>query len=343
MAAWGGSGFITCAALALTAAVAVVDGCSSNGNACRVNCGSSGAGTSSSASSSSGAVASSSSSAVQTGSSSSAVASSSSGSSSSGGSSGVPEGGGSQCSLPSAGYDIYVGGMPDPACPGTVLLPGSGWFSYTDVNVDAGLDIDASALSLLYQPNGCDGPNDCALHVTGGGYSEYAGVGFPLNGANTPSDAGAGYTGLQVWVKGTTTGTRGPSASCQPCGNFAQSNNTIKVVFVTSVNRMGDEYSAYCPTQGGTGSGWVLCQMPFASLKRDGYSSTPPVATDTFDVSTLVKIQFQPSPYTLPDGGVGTESFDFWLDDIAFYSAPDGGVEAGAAGGAEGGAEGGGD
>jgi len=319
MAAWGGSGFITCAAVALTAAVAVVDGCSSSGNACRVNCGSSGSTTSSAVASSSSSSAATASSSAATGSSTSSTVAGSSGSGSSNGS-GVPEGSvASQCSLPSAGYDIYVGGMPDPACPGTVLLPGSGWFSYSDVNVDAGLDIDASAVSLLYEPNGCDGPNDCAVHVTGSGYSVYAGVGFPLNGANTPSDAGAGYTGLQVWVKGTTTGTRGPSASCLPCGNFAQSSNTIKVVFVTSVNRDGDEFSAYCPTQGDAGTGWVLCQMPFSGLKRDGYSSTPPVATDMFDVTTLEKIQFQPSPYTPLDGGVGTESFDFWLDDIAFY------------------------
>jgi hypothetical protein len=227
--------------------------------------------------------------------------------------------GATSCSLPSPGLVIYTGmptshGTPpdlDAGCPGNILLPGGGWFSYNDGTVDGGTPVTTGAT----EP-GCGDLNNCAYRASGTGFTGYgAGIGFSLNSSGTADDAGAAWTGIQFWVKGATTGTRGQG--------YSAANNTVHVKFVTSTFRDGDDYGAYCPTQGDPGAGvWVLCQIPFASLTRDGFSAPQPrVETDQFDVQNLEKVEFEFSSYMAPaDSGIAMSvSFDIAVDDIAFY------------------------
>ncbi len=232
------------------------------------------------------------------------------------GTAGVSEGGTSMCSLPAAppGLILYSGGVPAPACPGGIALSGQSWFSYNDGTSDAGTFVHTADFG------GCDGPTDCAYHTSGGGFTGYgAGVGFTLNSNNPlPGDAGASYTGFQVWLKGTTSGTRQVGYALGP--------NFVHVKFVTSTNREGDEFGAYCPTASDGGDAWVLCKLPFTGLTRDGFkgvdAGAPDPTSDVFDPQNLEKIQFEMSSYTPPaDSGitVNVVNFDVWIDDAAFF------------------------
>jgi hypothetical protein len=296
------SGLIACAALVFTTAIAVANGCSSS-NACRVNCGATDTGASTTASTGTGVGTASSSSSSATSTSSGATSTSSATSSSSSGAAGA-------CSLPTPGLALYVG-LLAPACPTAPLIGGNSFFSYND-----GTAGDGGTVSLTYMTPGCSGTGQCGVYASGSGYTGYgAGIGFTLNN-NNPSDAGVGFTGFLVYLMGTTTGTRG--------SGFQMANHTIHVKFPTSTNRDGDDYGAYCPTQGDSGTGWTLCKLPFAGLTRDCYAPAdagfPACASDMFDLSNLEKIQFEASLYSAEDGGVPSPvSFSIALDDIAFY------------------------
>jgi hypothetical protein len=43
------------------------------------------------------------------------------------------------------------------------------------------------------------------------------------------------------------------------------------------------------------------------------------VSVDRSDQANMVKVEFEASAYTAPDGGASTVSFDFSLADIAFF------------------------
>jgi hypothetical protein len=237
-------------------------------------------------------------------------------------------GGGGACSLPSPGATngtLYTGGIPNPFCPSTLASgwPNNSWFGYFD-STTAGTT-DAAAFNFTHQGDtgGCDGTSDCAFHTTGANIPGYgAGVGFTL--ANNSNFDASIYTGFQVWLKGTTTGTRGQG--------FVLSPNTVHVKFITALpdggdERNGDDYGAYCPTLSDAGSdAWVVCTLQFAGLTRDGFRGTdsgaPDPNSDVFDPQNLQKIQFEISSFTPPvDASDQTESvtFDVWIDDVAFF------------------------
>jgi hypothetical protein len=233
--------------------------------------------------------------------------------------------GGGACSLPSplaTNGLLYNGGTPAPLCPSSIAYPNNYWFGYFDTTTAGTSDAAAVGFTHGGELNGCDGPSDCAFHTTGTAVPGYgAGVGFTLNN-NANFDA-SGFTGFQVWLKGTTTGTRGTRYSSSP--------NTVHVKFVTSLSdggdpREGDDFGAYCPTMGDAGAGvWVLCKLPFAGLTRDGFkgveAGAPDPSTDlTLDTANLQKIQFEFSTFTAPDSGTPTPvTFDLWIDDAAFF------------------------
>jgi hypothetical protein len=67
--------------------------------------------------------------------------------------------------------------------------------------------------------------------------------------------------------------------------------------------------SAQCGDDFGTpiaaGSGWQQYQIPFSSLKQEGWG-----IKTTFDAGTVLGVQFQ----------VGVKvTFDIWIDNIGFY------------------------
>jgi hypothetical protein len=192
------------------------------------------------------------------------------------------------------------------------------WFHYDDGTSDAG------AIVAGQKSGGCDSVDSCAFHTSGSNYTNYgAGAGITL-ASNNIFDASQ-YTGLDVWFRGTTQGTRGP--------NYSVSNNTVHVKFVTGFSddagadpRNGDDFGAYCPTTADDGGSdcYVECKIPFVALQRDGFrgvdSGAPDPSTDMFDPQNLVKIQFEFSLYNGPDGGVPVPvSFDLWIDDVSWY------------------------
>jgi hypothetical protein len=195
-------------------------------------------------------------------------------------------------------------------CPGTLPPPRNGsWFSYHDATGDGGVSLSATPAL-----GGCGGISLCAFHIDGpipadaGGFSIYgAGCGFDLNdnasGTATNYDL-TPYTGIQYWAKGTINGTRGPG--------FAASPQTIHLKIVTATNRDGDDYGAYCQMIDPTI--WTLCSVAFSALTRDGFSTTPDPATDTFDANQAQKVQFE---FSLATGGA--VSFDAWIDEVSFY------------------------
>jgi len=182
----------------------------------------------------------------------------------------------------------------------------------------------ATAPAAAADHGGCDTSDGCAYHTTGSGYTNYgAGVGFTF-ASNAIFDASS-YTGISVWLKGTTKGTR--------TAGYSAADNTVHVKFVTGSPddagvdpRNGDDFGLYCPTtadDAGTADCYVQCQIPFAMLQRDGFhsvdSGAPDPATDMFDPQNLVKVQFEFSSYTDSDGGVPVPvSFDLWIDGISW-------------------------
>jgi hypothetical protein len=222
--------------------------------------------------------------------------------------------------LPSKGL-LYDGAGAAATCSQTISAadyPGNFWFSYSDGTQSGAPFVHTADFG------GCDGPTDCAFHAMGSGYTGYgAGVGFTLNG-NGLFDA-SGYSGVEVWLRGTTSGTR--------AAGWAKQDDSVHVKFLTGSTdasttdpRQGDDYGAYCSTveaDGGVG-GWVMCRLAFVSLTRDGFrgadAGAPDPATDRFDPQNLVKIEFEFSSYTPPDGGTpGPVGFDVWIDDVAFF------------------------
>lgn len=309
MSAKAALGVVVWGALAITAGLGAASGCSSSGS--NTDCNRTGTCASSSVVSS---VSTTSGSTSASGTGSTGITDANS--SSTGGSCSLPN------PLPSGGL-LYSGGIPAPNCPTTVAYPNNYWFSYWD-STTAGT-MDASAFNFIHTADfgGCDGTNDCAFHTSGMNIPGYgAGVGFTLNNNAIDPDA-AGYTGLQLWLKGTTTGTRGP--------RYSQGDNMVHVKFVTALSdggdpRLGDNYGAYCPTVSDAGAGaWVPCRLPFGGLTRDGFkgldAGAPDPSSDTFDPQNLVKIQFEFSSYTPPADSGATQqvSFDVWIDDVAFY------------------------
>ncbi|HEY4013058.1 MAG TPA: hypothetical protein VGM06_06955 [Polyangiaceae bacterium] len=239
-------------------------------------------------------------------------------SSSSGGAQLTPD----QCGFPDSGAPnptLYSGAPSGAAqvCVTSILPPRStNWFSYHDATNDGGLLMTAGAGT-----GGCGGTSTCAYHAygpsnddAGAGFNIYgAGVGFDLTDVNSVAqnyDASM-YTGIQFWAKGTTLGTRGP--------NYANSPQTIHLKLVTATNRSGDDYGFYCTML--DPNDWTLCRSDFSVVKRDGFSSTPPVATDMFDPMVLQKVQFELSLYSAPAGTMPIPSvmFDIWIDEVSFY------------------------
>jgi hypothetical protein len=195
------------------------------------------------------------------------------------------------------------------------------WFHYDDGTLEGG------TWTYGTDKGGCDVASHCAYHALGAGFSGYgAGVGLTLNN-NNPFDASS-FGGIQLYLRGTTLGTRGPG--------FSSQNDILHVKFVTGATtdasfdpRLGDDFGTYCPTGGAeAGTCYEPCTILWSGLTRDGFkgadSGAPDPATDMFDPANLVKLQFEFSSYS-PDGVTDPTpvSFDVWIDAIAFLPPQD--------------------
>jgi hypothetical protein len=199
------------------------------------------------------------------------------------------------------------------------------WFGYNDGTVEGG------TMTKKTDVGGCDDPMNCAFHAAspaGAGYTGYgAGVGFTL--ANNATFDATQFGGIDVWMRGTTIGTRGPG--------FMPEDNTVHVKFITQTPdgadpRLGDDFGAYCPltvADDGGAACYKRCHLPWSGLKRDGFKTVeagaPDPGTDVFDPANLVKIQFEFSSYTAADSSVSAEPvmFDVWIDAVSFLPPTD--------------------
>jgi hypothetical protein len=220
------------------------------------------------------------------------------------------------CTLPATqtsggnGLVLYSGGVPNPNCPQTIDYLMGTWFSYND-----GTDAGAGMTEIADTSDAC-GSTTCTYHVTGMGFMGYgAGVGFTLNSDGTSAIEAStnpqNFTGIEVSLLGTTTGTRQ--------SHYDMGDNYVHVKIPTTVDRANDEYGFYCPVS----SDWTQCVIPFSSMMQDGFGN---LDAGAFDPTTMTKVQFEFSSYTPPpdpDSGVqgpsATVSFDVRIADVAFY------------------------
>jgi hypothetical protein len=190
------------------------------------------------------------------------------------------------------------------------------WFSYND-GTTGGL------LTHVADVTGCNTANSCALHATGSGFAGYgAGVGFTLNN-NALFDASA-FTGVSFYLRGTTTGTRGPG--------FAISNNTVHVKLVSGDSAAdasdplnGDDYGFYAVIEQEAGAAcYTSFQVPFSAFAVDAYDAGGTATTILQALQNLVKIQFEFSAYSVTsDSGAQSDptpvGFDVEIDNVSFY------------------------
>lgn len=215
---------------------------------------------------------------------------------------------------------IYSGVTTGASCKSTIDSPYvGGWFKYSDGTVTETTG-DLKAMALTPSKGGCD--NDCAVHVTGAGFTDYgAGIGFDVKdeGSQPTNFDASAFGGIQFAAKGTLKGTRGK--------NYAIADNNIHLKLSTATGRGDDDYGGYCEIK----ADWTLCQFPFADLTRDGFKNAEfPTATDKLDIDKLLKIQLEFSRAT---DGTSPLDFDVWIDNVAFYGKP--GLTSGGGGGTE--------
>lgn len=234
------------------------------------------------------------------------------------------DGGACGCALPSASVQtvVYEGGDAAAGC--------SSQFEFDDV-VNYWFYYDDGTSSNIMQRTtfpGCGGAGSCASYASGSGFTGYgAGFGLSLNYKPAYDDTAifdaSGFTGVNVWLEGTTSGTRGPG--------FSPSNNTVHVKLATANPdggsgdpRLGDDYGTFCPVVGVSEAGtcFTLCSVAFANVTREGLltvdAGVPDPATDQFDPQNLVSIQFEASPYS-SSTVTPNVAFSLGLGQVTFY------------------------
>ncbi|WP_437605754.1 carbohydrate binding domain-containing protein [Sorangium sp. So ce834] len=144
------------------------------------------------------------------------------------------------------------------------------------------------------------GQSTYAARSWGSGFTGWGiGFGFDLkseDGTKTPYDAST-YTGITFWAK------VGPGASTT-ASVLISDPGTDAVGGVCT-----DECDAWQKALSGISEEWQQFTIPFADLKQGGWGT--PAGTTQIDATKLYSIQFQ----------VGmAESFDIYIDDLAFYN-----------------------
>jgi hypothetical protein len=187
------------------------------------------------------------------------------------------------CSLPAtseSGAVLFSGALLDDECRINLDEPyETFWYPYQDSD-------GASTIRQGATTPGCE-PARCVLSAEGPTpgnppYSEFgAGIGFPLAALDAPLDLRR-FRGIEFWIRGTATGTRGPSGASSP--------DSVFVKLVTTTVRLGDDFGAFCRFEPNR---FTLCHAEFANLRRDGYVSDPDPASDELDLENTTRIEFE--------------------------------------------------
>jgi hypothetical protein len=200
--------------------------------------------------------------------------------------------------------------------PGIIMQGGrsGSWFTYND-GTDGGMQTPAAGGSFLPQAiPGMPCGDMHGMHTFGGGFTSYgAGIGFDLNHPNSkarmPYDAHL-FHGITFFALGPPVPDGGTQAGTQSVQvQFLESGTTPNTAGGTcdpTSMTCNAHWSATVPI---TGSGWnyytVDWGMQTPQITQPSWG-TPA----TWDPSTLLAIQFYVNP---------AKSFDFWVDNIAFY------------------------
>jgi hypothetical protein len=160
-----------------------------------------------------------------------------------------------------------------------------------------------------------DGGRGCstrAMHSYGSGFRDWgAGIGFDLgfDGQTFRTNDASAYAGITFWARGLP--------------------ETIMQVRISTADTTRAEWGGTCPQEPcpspryatlSFSSEWIQYWIPFADLHEFGSAVTP------FEQNQLTNIQFLVPGLTHCDdwqwGCNETQTFDYWVDDVAFYADP---------------------
>jgi hypothetical protein len=181
------------------------------------------------------------------------------------------------------------------------------WYAFNDESgiewpapTSPGVPIEISAIA------GGRSGSARAMHAYGSGFEYWgAGVGldFCFDGVTYGHFDAAGYDGITFWARG------------DPTTQFRIRVSTIPTTL--------DQYGGTCPSEPCSPHylersftwGWAQYWVPFDELLLYG---SMPTGSDSFRKDQLTNLQFYvPGPEGL---SYPVQNFDFWIDDVAFYS-----------------------
>jgi hypothetical protein len=214
----------------------------------------------------------------------------------------------SACTLPSdatRGAIVFSGSAVLEACPINLDSPyGTFWYAYADGN-------PSSDVSAQVRAPGCNDAVPCALWARApltdaGTTASSMAVGFPVSVGGITRDLSA-FSGMRFWARGTISGSRGPGDSESP--------QTLLVQLVTSTDRAGDDFGAYCRIDA---ERWTECSVAFSELGREGTAGAPDVAGDRLELERVRRIEFAFAAAKV-EAGTAALAFDVRLAAISFF------------------------
>jgi hypothetical protein len=205
---------------------------------------------------------------------------------------------------------VYDGGMMTAGspCSNANRPPLSGYFYATaDATCTASLlPMKNSQGAYPGEAPGHAGGMDCAFHASAMACADYgAAVGTSLNqagGQDCPYDASA-FTGVTVFLKGSTSGTHGL--------DYAAAPNTVRLKVKTNQATGNDDFGGWCPVT----TAWAECKVPFASMAQEGFGT---VVAGGVNKANILKIEIQASKQG-ESMMTPSASMDIWVDDLGFY------------------------
>lgn len=198
---------------------------------------------------------------------------------------------------------------------------GKGWYLFANVDDKAGKTMPAAGDNIMAEEIKCPAGGRCGMssfaqHVSGGGFTSYGpslSNDFLYKDAKTemvvgmPMDAST-YTGVMFWAR------KGETAGAAPTlrliVNDVSTHELGGVCDPKAAPGSGGEASDACwdgwMTERALPSTWTLVKVPFSVLKQGGFGKKG----EKIQPDKLYGLTFQ-----MPN----MATFDFWIDDVAFY------------------------
>lgn len=143
---------------------------------------------------------------------------------------------------------------------------------------------------------------DCAVHMQGRDLSDWGGgavVAFDESETGTLTLDASGYTGIRLWLKGSTSGSYAEGYKPGP--------NWLRVQVKTGTDVGQEDWGMFCSVRP---IDWTLCEIPFADVAWE--QGDAPYLFDASELRGLGLI-------VAAAGGIARVTFDVWIDDVSFY------------------------